>query len=125
MIHYCEHNVIKSICTVCTPIDQGDIFEPRARSTDPETSKAAGRAVDAAGQRDRIMKFMDGEYRGMTAGPHPAGGWTADELDEYLGWRVTTAGRRLSELKRRGLVEACGQRVTRSNRMATVYRCVS
>ncbi len=106
---------------------QIDAFtEPRARSTDPETSKAAGRAVDAGKQRGKIMAVLRGESckRWGLAGD-PDEGWTADELDRAIRWRVTTAGRRLSELKRRGLVEVCGQRLTRSGRMAAVYRVVS
>ena len=92
--------------------------EPRARSTDPETSHAAGRAVDASGQREDIMDLLRIARFSLT------GGMTADEIDKEAGWRVTTAGRRLSELKRRGLVEKCGERRTRSGRMAAVYRCV-
>lgn len=105
-----------------TPTYPGrDAFtEPRARSTDPETSHEAARKVDAAGQRGRIMELLRAPLMALTA----------DEVDDILGradgrWLRTTAGRRLSELKRRGLVEACGERRTRSNRMATVYRAVS
>ena len=96
-------------------VDSEEYLEMRARSTDPATSHEPARQVDAAGQRGLILNALvvgDAEL-------------TADELDTWIGWRVTTAGRRLSELKRRGLVEACGQRYTRSGRQATVYRCVS
>ncbi len=107
-----------------TPTYPGrDAFtEPRARSTDPETSRAAGRAVDAEGQRGTIMVVLRGPGR-----MPPTPGWTADEIDGYIGWRVTTAGRRLSELHKADppLVEKCGERRTRSNRMATVYRVVA
>ena len=96
--------------------------EPRARSTDPRTSHAAGDAVDAAGQRERIMELLKavGRPTGMWHG-----GLNADQIDQYIGWRLTTAGRRLSELKRRGLVEVVGERLTRSGRKASVYRAVS
>ena len=100
-------------------VDSPEYLEMRARSTDPATSHEAAKKVDAAGQRGKIMDLMDSGRRGRI------GGWTADEIDEYIGWRVTTAGRRLSELKRRGLVEACGQRYTRSGRQATVYRATA
>ena len=93
----------------------------RSRSTDPATSHEAARKVDAAGQRGKIMELMGRDHR-VYGG---AAGLTADELDDIIGWRVTTAGRRLSELKRRGLVEACGRRYTRSGRQATVYRAVA
>jgi len=95
---------------------------PRARSTDPETSHEAGRAVDAAGQRERILKLLRVVPPSVQ---ERLCGLTADEIDRTIEWRVTTAGRRLSELKRRGLVEVCGERKTRSGRMAAVYRVVS
>ena len=91
----------------------------RARPTDPATSHEAARKGDADGQRGEILDVLRIAHFSLT------GGMTADELDEAIGWRVTTAGRRLSELKRRGLVEACGQRYTRSGRQATVYRATA
>ena len=90
-----------------------------ARTTDPATSHEAAAVVDAEGQRGKIMKALRGEWRDHQYE------FTADGLDEYLGWRVTTAGRRLGELCKLGLVEPCGERLTRSNRPATVYRVVS
>ena len=48
---------------------------------------------------------------------------TADGLDGALDWRPTTAGRRLPDLVREGLVEWTGEtRPTRSGRKANVYR---
>ena len=126
MTNYCKHNRVLSECYECTPSpDQVDAFtEPRARSTDPETSKAAGRAVKAGKQRDRIMDLLRSVPSSVK---ESLCGLTADEIDAAfgVGWRLTTAGRRLSELKRRGLVEKCGERKTRSGRMATVYRATS
>lgn len=57
----------------------------------------------------------------------PRVGFTADELDICIGWRLTTAGRRLSELAKPdvALVEKVGERKTRSGRNASVYRIVS
>lgn len=100
-------------------VDSDEYREMRARSTDPETSHEAARKVDAEGQRGRIMELMRESLRDNN--------WTADELDEHIGWRVTTAGRRLSELHKADppLVEKCGERKTRSNRLATVYRAVT
>ena len=102
-------------------VDSPEYLEMRARSTDPETSHVAARKVNAEGQRGKIMDLMD------SGRPVRIGGWTADEIDEYIGWRVTTAGRRLSELLKHDppLVEVCGERLTRSNRLAQVYRVVS
>lgn len=98
---------------------QIDAFtEPRARSTDPATSHAAGRAVDAAGQRERIIKLMR-EYADL-------GGMTADQVDEFLGWDKSTAGRRMGELVTRELIEVTGEtRKTRRAQFARVYRVVS
>ena len=96
-----------------------DLFT-MARTTDPATSHEAAAAVDAEGQRGEIMIVLG------IASFSLSGGMTADEIDEVIGWRITTAGRRLSELKARGLVEATGtQRLTRSGRFATVYRVVA
>lgn len=107
------------------PTYPGRITEPRARSTDPQTSHDAGAKVNAAGQRAVILGLMSQDRRVHG----DAAGCTADELDAIIGgrdpkWLRTTAGRRLSELKRRGLVEVCGERKTRSGRKASVYRVV-
>lgn len=70
-------------------------LKPTARSTDPETSKAAAASmVDEAGrQRDALAAWL------VTQGPNGA---TADEADPALNWRPTTAGRRFGELVRDG-----------------------
>lgn len=50
---------------------------------------------------------------------------TADECDERLSWRPTTAGRRMSDLVRDGLARDTGRtRPTRSGRQATVYEAM-
>ena len=110
-------------------VDSSEYLEMRARSTDPATSHEAAKKVDAASQRGRIMEVLRGETCarwGLPADPKE-GGWTADEIDAALHWGVTTAGRRLSELLKHDppLVEVCGERLTRSNRLAQVYRAVS
>ena len=96
----------------------------RARTTDPRTSHTAAAMVDAEGQRRTIMDALAVDARHSRLEECDAG-LTADELDTAIGWRVTTAGRRLSELKRDGFVESCGERLTRSGRPATVYRAVA
>ena len=78
-----------------------DLFEPRARTTDPATSHEAAAMVDAESQRGRILDLLSPALLALTA----------DEIDEILGrvdgrWRLTTAGRRLSELKRRDIIVA-------------------
>ena len=52
---------------------------------------------------------------------------TCDHADWILGWRPTTAGRRMPDLVERGLAEFTGEtRKTRSGRAANVYRaCVA
>ncbi len=85
---------------------------PRARTTDVDTSHAAAASItDVAGvQRLRILQELEG------------GPLTADELDERIGWRVTTAGRRLSELLEATAVRRLETtRKTRSGRLAHLW----
>ena len=91
--------------------DQISMFGPRARTSDPGTSHAAARSMEkpADVQRAKILAAL---VRPMTA----------DELDESLGLRPTSAGRRLPELREMGLVrELKATRPTRSGRQAHVY----
>ena len=93
------------------------MFPPRSRNSDPETShEAAGSmAGEARAQRERILAHL------RLHGPH-----TADALDEALGLRDTSAGRRLPELWDMGL--ACPNAsvaLTRSGRRAHVWRAVT
>ena len=88
----------------------------RARTTDPETShKAAASMKDGAeSQRGDIVHALN------LYGPR-----TADELDAFCGFRPTTAGRRLSELRESGLARETNEtRPTRSGRDATVWKAV-
>ena len=103
---------------VADPMQPGlfDNPPPRARRTDPDTSHAAANSMaeGAKGQRSRIHAYLT-EF-----GPH-----TADELDEALDLRVTSAGRRLSELKEKGLAERTTEkRPTRSGRGAYAWRAL-
>ena len=51
---------------------------------------------------------------------------TADEADDKLEWRPSTAGRRMSDLVRLGFAEFTGEtRKTRSGRRANVYRAIT
>ena len=94
-----------------------DMFSPpRARATDPETShEAAESMAGAAGaQRAACLKHL------RTVGPA-----IADEIDAAMGWRPTTAGRRLSELAEAKLAKITDQkRRTRSNRNAFVWEAL-
>lgn len=90
--------------------------EPRARTTDPGTSHAAARSMrDAASaQRAKLLGAVRGS--GLF-------GLTCAEADSQLGWRETSAGRRMSELRELGLVHDSGMlRKTPSGRQAIVWR---
>lgn len=97
------------------------LFQPRARVSDPETSHEAAESMlhESQVQRSAIREVLSTH-----------GGMTADEIDDMLesrgGWRMTTAGRRLSELQVLGLVERTDERrQTRSGRSAFVWRLPS
>ena len=90
--------------------------EPRARTTDPDTSHEAAASMfdEAESQRLRILVCL--EYYGAM---------TADFLDEALDLRPTSAGRRLPELEEAGLVTPTGDKaLTRSGRKARLWRVV-
>jgi len=92
------------------------LFEPRARNSDPVTSHQAAESMmgEAQGQRANILAAL------TMFGP-----MTADELDEKLDLRDTSAGRRLPELAEMGLVERLkDMRRTRSNRQAHIWRAL-
>lgn len=108
-----DQNVHKPPAPHCP--DTMDMFSPRARSTDPDTSHAAAVSVadSAGGQRARCLAEL-------ARGP-----LTADEIDGRVGWRITSAGRRLSELLEIGLVRRLdSKRKTRSGRMARLWESV-
>ena len=92
-----------------------DLFAPhtRARLTNPGTSHAAAaEAVQTSAHQRRLVILA----------LEAAGPMTADEVDAYLGWRPTTAGRRMHELAHQGVIRTTGEeRRTRSGRMAEVW----
>ncbi len=84
---------------------------PKARKSDPETSHEAAKSMtdEAASQRRQILEYL--QAHGPT---------TADGLDEGCNLRLTSAGRRLSEMK--GLVKRTGEKgTTRSGRPADLW----
>jgi predicted ArsR family transcriptional regulator len=86
------------------------------RATDPDTSRLAAESMvdEAATQREIIYNWL------LTRG-----GMTADKLDQELGLRVTSAGRRLSELEAVGRVAKTERReMTRSGRWAIVWEAI-
>ena len=87
----------------------------RARTSDPDTSHDAATSMKthALVQCELVEKFViaRGEY-----------GATADEVDAGLGWRPTTAGRRMTNcVERKTLVKTKRKRKTRGKRDAYVY----
>ncbi len=91
-------------------------LRPMARTTDPETSKAAASSMrkGAAVQRDRIVNALRAHG--------PRNYW---ELDNLLGWEHPTAARRMCELIRSGRVVDTGRTSpTGTGRGATVYAIV-
>ncbi len=90
-----------------------NLFDPPSRTTDPETSRTAGRSMrkGASIQRDRIVSAL--EQQG------PMNHW---ELDNYLLWPHPTAARRMKELVQSGrVVKTLRTSETGSGRQATVY----
>lgn len=86
---------------------------PRARNTDPETSHKAAVSMSKAAesQREEIYQYL------KRNGPE-----TADGVDRGLGYRPTTAGRRLPELRELGLIEMLDDTgLTRSGRSARLW----
>jgi hypothetical protein len=98
--------------------EDAPLFAPhtRARLTDPGTSHeaAASTVQTSAHQRRLVILALE------AAGP-----MTADEIDAYLRWRPTTAGRRLHELRQVGMIRTTGvTKPTRSGRRAEVWELV-
>ncbi len=94
-------------------IDCGGPQGAKARRTDPQTSHDAAASMRGAAdaQRRQVLGTL------ALHGP-----LTADEIDEHVEWRATTAGRRLKELETAGLVVRTPvTRPTRSGRQATVW----
>ena len=88
----------------------------KARTTDPATSHDAAESMydEAQAQRGHIHQWLIVH-----------GGMTADALDQALGLRVTSAGRRLPELESEGLVRKTErQAMTRSGRSAIIWEAV-
>ena len=88
------------------------LFAPPARRTDPQTSKAAGRASQsfATGHRERILEAL-------AVGPG-----TKDEIAARCGLDEQQVARRMHELRRRGLVVEVGEAVSPTGNLETRYR---
>lgn len=87
-----------------------------AHHDDPETSKAMARvAAGKAGRRSEVWDLLRAE-----------GPMTADELNSrFPQWAPFTASRRLSDLKRLGMVVGTGvRRSTSSGGAGEVYKAI-
>lgn len=73
---------------------------PRARTTDPATSKAADRANKEYSRNSQCGKIL----LALAA----LGEANGDEIDKHWRWRWTTAGRRICEVIETGYVEKTG-----------------
>jgi hypothetical protein len=89
--------------------------EPAARRNDPATSHiAAASMLDAAKRQQRQLLAALRETG--------ANGLTCSEADQMIGWRLTTASRRMPELVAMGLAADTGaRRRTPQGRWATVW----
>lgn len=95
-------------------LDTLPLFAPVARRTDPDTSHEAAASVSesAGAQREAIYAWL------KRNGPA-----TADAIDEAMGLRLTSAGRRLPELERMNLVDMLDESATtRTGRRAHKWR---
>lgn len=90
---------------------------PRARRTDPVTSHEAGRNVNAASQRQRVLTVLVARWRRCQ---EPM---TDDAIADVLSIPSTSAGKRRLELQRVGLVEpAGGVGTTRNGASALLWK---
>ena len=95
---------------------------PKARSTDPSTSKEAAvhNRPRAGSQRARLLEAIV-FHSTPGPGPRPRNGLTAEEAAKQTGIRLNSASTRMSELLRGGWIEESGQRRTEAGENATVY----
>ena len=96
-------------------VEDAQFDSPTARNTDPDTSHTAAISMKSVAglQRKRIMQFL---------AQHNPEDYNAGEIDVELGWSLTTAGRRMVELRRVGLVYKVEKRRTPvGGRLAYTY----
>ena len=92
---------------------------PRARLTDPETSRRAAEVAMGNAKAQRTALYGAVRARG-------AHGANASELDELMGWPAATSGRRLGEMARAPVPSIAAvpglERRTASGNRGTVYQ---
>lgn len=116
MTDYCKHNLPREECEECSPPpEQGDMFEPAyARTTDPDTSKAAAASMG----EDRITAL---QLKALNALAGLGGTGINDEIvaNSDEDWNTITP--RMAPLERKGMVERMGKRPGTKSKMQTVW----
>ncbi len=82
------------------------------RHSDPVTSVAAARSVDAARQRDVILAQLHEHTDGLTA----------DDLEPEVGTHRSVVASRLAQMRRDGLVQVVGVRANHAGRVVQLWR---
>ena len=103
-----------------------DHYPNTAGYTSPDTSKDAADAIEGSG---KAQTLRNGVYRVLRVDsrtwPTYAVGLTADEIAAELGESPFSIRPRITELRKRGLIEPTGERRKSSNgRMSHVWRLV-
>ena len=95
-------------------IAQPDLFTPLARTSDPDTSRAAARRQD----RDSL----EHQWKMIVHALRSYGPMNYSRIDSVLGWDHPKAARRLHELVKQKRIRATGDKArTHTGSPATVY----
>lgn len=89
------------------------------RRTDPETSQAAAADVWVGLNEKQAAVLEAFETHG------PMSGRQVERVPEIAHWAASTARRRVTDLRRMHLIEACGEERLLGRTAATVYRRVA
>ena len=96
---------------------QPDLFTPLARTSDPETSKAAARRQD----RDTLLRQWDMIVKAL----REHGPMNYSQIDVACSWDHPKAARRLHELVDQDRIRATGDRtLTHTGSPANVYEAM-
>jgi len=94
-----------------------DLFTPLARTSDPETSRAAARRQD--------QQSLEEQWEMIVKALREHGPMNYSQIDVALSWDHPKAARRLHELVRQMRIQATDERTpTHTGSWATVYRAM-
>ena len=94
-----------------------DLFTPLARTSDPETSRAAARRQD--------QQSLEEQWEMIVKALREHGPMNYSQIDLALKWDHPKAARRLHELVNQNRIQATGKRTpTHTGSPATVYRAM-